>query len=53
MFLLNECPQFLEPIGSAAPKFASKINSLSFEEVATASLALICPAQGSPIPSFR
>ncbi len=42
-----------EPVGSAAPKFASKINSLSFQEVAARGLALSCPAQGSPIPSFR
>ena len=46
-------PFSIEPIGGAKPKFSQKAESLTFTENAGAQLALLCPAQGSPIPSFR
>ena len=44
---------FVEPIGSAKPKFASKLDSLTFTKYLSNGIALTCPAQGSPIPAFR
>jgi hypothetical protein len=44
----------LEPIGGAKPKFSSDSKSLgNFEKTEADSLALLCPAQAAPIPSFR
>ncbi len=42
-----------EPIGSAKPKFSSKMESVSFREMEGNALALLCPAQGTPLPAFR
>ena len=43
-----------EPIGGAAPKFSSSSKSIgTFEEHGGESLALVCPAQAYPLPSFR
>lgn len=42
-----------EPVGSAIPKFSSKSNLAAYQENALQTLALTCPAQGSPLPSFR
>ena len=44
---------FLEPIGSAAPKFNVKDKINAFIGKAHSKFALLCPAQGSPIPAFR
>ena len=44
---------FAEPIGSSIPKFSSKLNLVAFEEKVDQSVALTCPAQGAPLPSFR
>ena len=44
---------FLEPIGSAAPKFNVKDKINAFIGKSHSKLALLCPAQGSPIPAFR
>ena len=42
-----------EPVGSSIPKFSSKMNLVAFEEKVENSVALTCPTQGSPLPSFR
>ena len=43
----------IEPIGSAIPKFSDQ-GKINVPKVLQAeSLALLCPAQGSPIPAFR
>ena len=41
----------LEPVGSAAPKVNIKLKAIqtSYGE----KLALVCPAQGMPLPAFR
>ena len=44
---------FLEPIGKAAPKFTSDLTSQAFFREKGSTTALICAAQGSPIPSTR
>ena len=44
---------FIEPVGSSLPKFSSKSNLAAYQEKALHPLALTCPAQGSPLPSFR
>ena len=43
----------IEPVGSAKPKFSSKVEFSGFTENEGAGVALTCPAQGLPIPSFR
>ncbi len=43
-----------EPIGGAAPKFSTDSKSLgTFEKVEGGTLALLCPAQAMPLPSYR
>ena len=52
--LVNQNLKSLEPIGGAGPKFSSESKSLgTFEKTQNAVLALLCPAQGFPLPSFR
>ncbi len=47
-------PSLAEPIGGAAPKFSSDSKSLgNFEKSSAETLALLCPAQASPLPSFK
>ena len=44
----------LEPIGGAIPKFSSDSKSLgTFEKQFGEPLALLCPAQASPLPAYR
>ena len=43
----------LEPIGSSIPKFSTDDKSDSFSRSMGRSIALHCPAQGHPLPSFR
>ena len=43
---------FVEPIGSAKPQLAKNLESFPIKSEQS-SIALTCPAQGSPIPSFR
>ena len=44
----------LEPIGGAAPKFSSESKTIgTFEKTGGDSLALACPAQAYPLPTFR
>jgi hypothetical protein len=47
LFLLSE------PIGSTKPKFASSMESMTIKRTLSSRIALTCPAQGTPIPSFR
>jgi hypothetical protein len=42
-----------EPIGSAKPKFSDDLNSKGITRYEQNQVALICPAQAFPIPSFR
>jgi hypothetical protein len=44
---------FIEPIGGAGPKFNSKSETSAFKIQQLATYALLCPAQGFPIPSYR
>ena len=44
---------YLEPIGGSAPKFSSDTKLSLFERTSMSQMALLCPAQGSPIPAFR
>ena len=44
---------FLEPIGGSAPKFSAESTISNLIRHRLSSLALSCPAQGSPVPSFR
>ncbi len=55
LFLSSLSQNFLaEPIGGAAPKFSSDSKTLgNFEKSSKETLALLCPAQASPLPSFR
>ena len=43
----------LEPIGSASPKFSTADKSSTFVHTQSSSIALVCPAQGFPLPAFR
>jgi hypothetical protein len=43
----------LEPIGGAKPKFSQETEIFQFTKSSRTSLALLCPAQGHPLPSFR
>lgn len=52
--ILFKIISLLEPIGGAIPKFSSDSKSLgSFEKNFGESLALLCPAQAYPLPSYR
>lgn len=42
----------LEPIGSSPPKLNTKKINVIINHLAT-TMALTCPAQGMPIPSYR
>ena len=52
---LEGCPYFpfLEPIGSAKPKFSEDINSKGITREQSSETTLVCPAQSFPLPSFR
>ena len=43
--------QYVEPVGSAAPKVNLKLKAI--ESSLGEKLDLVCPAQGMPIPTFR
>ncbi|KAI5709493.1 hypothetical protein M8J75_000679 [Diaphorina citri] len=43
----------IEPVGSKAPKFSSDLKLSMFERHAGQSFALLCSAQGYPVPFFR
>ena len=46
--------KILESIGTSAPKFGSNSESLGvFKAAMTESFNFVCPAQSSPVPSFR
>ena len=42
-----------EPVGGSAPKFSQKSSGFILTEKAFLPFSLCCPAQGSPIPSYR
>ena len=44
---------FVEPIGSAPPKFSVKDKINAFGVNLDETFAILCPAQGFPIPAFR
>ena len=44
---------FVEPIGSAKPKFPEDISFKGITRVQNNEVTLLCPAQGYPIPAFR
>ena len=44
---------FVEPIGSASPKFTSDTKSSTYERVSGSAISVTCPAQGFPLPAFR
>ena len=44
---------FLEPVGGSSPKFPAESSISNLGRQVSSSLALVCPAQGSPIPAFR
>lgn len=46
-------PLYLEPVTGTVPKFDSDTKLSLFERSSHAQLALLCPAQGFPLPSFR
>ena len=50
---IDSMKHFLEPIGGSKPKFSINSDSQSFTHAKSESLSLSCPAQGSPIPTFR
>ena len=43
----------LEPIGGSSPKFSAESSISNLIRVQARSLAMSCPAQASPVPSFR
>ena len=43
----------LEPIGGSAPKFSAESSISNLVRSQASSLAMSCPAQASPVPSFR
>ena len=52
--LINKYRYVTEPVGGAAPKFSSSSKTIgTFDEKGGDSLALVCPAQANPLPSFR
>ena len=42
-----------EPVGGSAPKFSGELKISTPEKASDEPLSLSCPAQGSPVPSFR
>ena len=44
---------FIEPVGGSAPKFSGVAHLTGLIGSKDQSVTLTCPAQGSPIPSFR
>ena len=44
---------FLEPIGGAKPKFSTFGTGTEWKFRSESAIALNCPAQGYPLPSFR
>ena len=44
---------FIEPIGTKAPAFSNDVQMIGYRRESDHSLALLCPAQAFPFPSFR
>ena len=43
----------LEPVGGSAPKFSGELKGGTMEKASYQPTSLSCPAQGSPVPSYR
>lgn len=52
-FLNSFEPLFLEPIGFKAPMLSSDVRGVMITKRKASGFALLCPAQGYPIPNFR
>lgn len=52
MYMLKSTNFFLEPMGSAAPKVATKVIDIT-EVIHNKTVTLLCPAQAYPVPKFR
>ena len=50
---VSNLTKFSEPVGGSSPKFSEKSKSSSLFEILAEPFSLSCPAQGSPVPSFR
>lgn len=48
-----EIPFLPEPVGAKAPAFSTDNKSGLFFRTISQSFALLCPAQGFPVPMFR
>lgn len=44
---------YLEPVGAKGPAFSTDNKSGLFFRTISQSFALLCPAQGFPVPMFR
>ena len=42
-----------EPVGGSLPKFSGEFDGFTMKKAATEPFSLSCPAQGSPVPSYR
>ena len=45
--------QITEPVGGSMPKFSSNLKTSGIELPSALPFSLSCPAQGSPVPSYR
>ena len=43
----------VEPVGGTKPQFSSKMDQFGFQERSETAVALVCPAQSHPTPSYR
>ena len=53
LMVICKSPFHTEPVGAKAPKFSIESTSSSFVKFLSQGFALLCPAQGYPVPSFR
>lgn len=49
----NMLVNIIEPVGSKAPSFTTKMTITGYEMRGGTNFALLCPAQALPVPSFR
>lgn len=42
-----------EPVGGSPPKFSTDLTTSGVKRSAASAFSLSCPAQGSPVPSYR
>lgn len=53
IYLIKNLCSKTEPIGAKSPMFSTDDKSSSFFRSEGQGLALLCPAQGFPVPMFR